>query len=437
MTNNKLLIENGSKEERSYCKQNGIELWKLDNGVAIVGMSCLKDFTNWGSINYEFSEGAYGNPAGSVHFLEHFFNKKIRKLAEQNFLKINARTNKIEISESISGIANPETVDYGLWTILDDIRKTLESPLDNITNINNDIETERNVIKAEIQQRNTDHNFQVTNHFLNRIYHPKNPIFNIPDTVGTEDELGKITIDVLQTIQSKVLIPKNLLISVYTEGNRSILIKLIEILKQQYSNYPRFDKPKNKISSKLLEKLNPELKAGNEYKYDTKINNGIITIQLNWIFKHRFGSKKYFVLRLLKNILNSELFDYSRREGWGYNANVNIARPTDNVAILILRIDTKNNKRIDLNQGIINILTSMKTLTSDLVKLEQKRQFANTLNVFDRLDWVIGGLKRYGKIINADAIRNGMLEVDSHDLNCLIDDILFTPPVTIVTGDLR
>lgn len=435
MSNN-ILIKRNSKEESTYCRKYSIELHKLDNGVTIVGMSCGMDFTNWASISYEFSEGAYGNTPGTVHFLEHFFNKKIRLLAERNSLKLIAQTNKLEVRETVSGIANPNVDDYGVWIVLDGIRKTLEAPLKNLDNPERDIDIEKNIIKSEIQGRSTNHNYHIDNNFLKTIYDPKNPFFDISTTAGSKEDIDKINITPLMEIQEKVLVPKNLIISLYTEGDPTILKNLIGKLKNQYSNFPREGNPKNVINNELLEMMNPKLKTERNYMFDTKIKNGIITNQFNWVFKHKFGSKKYFSLNYLKNILSTELFNYSRKNGWGYFTEVGIARPTDDVAILNLRVDVKKDNNKDFNSGIIEILNSVKKITKNAVELEHKRQLATALSVQDRFSWVTGGLKRYGKIINADVLRSGMLKVDSNDLNKLIDNILSTPPVTIVTGDL-
>lgn len=433
---NDILIRSGSIEEREYCKKYNIELHKLDNGVVIVGMSCGMDYTNWARIYWEFSEGAYGNPSGTVHFLEHFFNKKIRLLAERNSLKLLAQTNKLEVRETVSGIANTNVDDYGIWVVLNGIRETLEAPLKNLDNPDRDIDIEKNIIKSEIQGRSTNHNYHVDNNFCKTIYDSKNPFFDISTTAGSKEDIDKINITHLIKIQKKVLVPKNLIISVYTEGDPAILKNLIFKLKNQYSNFPREDSPKNIINNELLEMTNPKLKTERNYMFDTKIKNGIITNQFNWIFKHKFGSKKYFSLNYLKNILSTELLNYSRKNGWGYFTEVGIARPTDDVAILNLRVDIKKDNNKNYNSGIIEILNSIKEITKNAVELEQKRQLATPLSVQDRFSWVTGGLKRYGKISNADVLRSGMLKVDSNDLDSMIDNILSTLPVTIVTGDL-
>lgn len=433
---NDILIRTGSKEESQYCQKYGIEIIKLENGITIIGMSCGMDFTNWARIYWEFYEGSYGNQAGTVHFLEHFFNKKIRSQAEHNSLKISAHTSNIEIRETVSGIANPNMEDYGIWVVLYGIRQTLESPLKNIANIEKDLETERQVIKSEIQGRITNHNYHVDTNFLKTFYDPSNPFFDTPTVPGSEEEVDKIKLPDLKKVENKILIPKNLLISVYVEGDRTILKKLIMTLKQQYMEFPRGDKERHEPTLKLQSKLNPKLILGDVYKFDTKIKNGIVSNMFNWIFEYKFGSKKYFALRLLNNLLATQLLAHSRKKGWGYFTEVGIARPTDDIAILNMRIDIKNDKTIDFESGIKEIVETIKTNTKNAIEMERRRQLATPITVQDRFDWAGHGIKVYGEIIDADKIREGMLSVTSSDLDKILDEILATKPVTIVTGDL-
>lgn len=435
MSNN-ILIKQDSTEEKLYCKKYGIELHRLDNGITIVGISCGMDFVNWAKVYWEFCDGSYSNVAGSVHFLEHLFNRKLRLLAEQNSLKLQATTGKIETKETVSGIANLKVMDYGIWTILGEIRKSLESPVKNLDNIESDIEKEKQIIKSEIQGRLTNHNFHIEENFLKTIYDPKNPWFNLPIVPGSEEEIDRITISDLIKVQNKVLIPKNLLISVYTEGESSILRKVVKIIEEQYSDFPRSEENKNEIPQKLFEKLSSNLKPGNKYEFDTKIKNGITTNQFVWIIKHRFPSEKYFTLKFLKNILEGELFRHSRKNAWGYYTNVNIARPTDNLSILIMRIDIKKDVAADLPTGVIDVLNSTKSITKEAVKLEHKRQTATPISVLDRFDWIAHGIKLYEQIIDADEIRKGMSVVTSDNLDNLIDEVVSIPPITIITGDL-
>lgn len=435
-TKNNIFLRNGSKEEKFYCKRYGIELHRIDNGITIVGISCHIDFTNWASINWDFFEGAYGNVPGSVHFLEHFFNKKIRSLAERNALKINAQTSNIEVKEIVSGIANPKVKDYGIWTVLDGIKNALESPLDNLIDIEKELETEKQVIKSEIQGRITNHNYHVNSNFCKTIYDPINPFFNIDNITGSEKDVDSIKIEDLRKIKNKVLVPKNLLISIYSEGDSSILKELVKILKIQYSNFSNSSKPKNKSTLKLQSKLNKKLKVNNDYKFETNIKNGIITHQFNWIFKYKFGLEKYFSLQLLKSSLQSELFAYSRKNGWGYFTEVDVTNPTDDISILKLRVDIKKDLILNIKPEINKILNQVKTRTTDIIELEYKRQLATSINVRYRFNQIINGLEIYNKIIDSDVMRQNTLALTSHNLDNLIDEIISTPPITIITGDL-
>src|SRR5258708_5770529 len=159
------LIEPNSEKESLYCRKYSLELKRLENGIIILGIPCKKDSTSFAHIKYDFSEGAYGNEAGGAHFLEHFINKRARRIAERNSLNINAHTSQIEFEEEVLGIANPSVTDYGMWPVLQEIRNALESPLNTVEDLEKTIKTEKNVIEAEIKRIRVQHDFQVGNHF--------------------------------------------------------------------------------------------------------------------------------------------------------------------------------------------------------------------------------------------------------------------------------
>ena len=144
------------------------------------------DSVHWAKIKWEFSEGAYGNFPGSVHFLEHFINKKARPIAHENSLDIKAWTSQLEVGEVISGVANPNVMNYGIWPVLKEIRTALESPLTTVPDIEKSIETEKEVIKAEIKHMTSDHEFQIGKHSRQVIYSQDNPLVDNPTVTGTE-----------------------------------------------------------------------------------------------------------------------------------------------------------------------------------------------------------------------------------------------------------
>ncbi len=430
-----ILIKSRSKEEKDYCKKYNINLQKLDNGITIVGMSCRKDATFFANIKWFFSEGSYNNVPGSVHFLEHFINRKIRPTAQRNSCNLVATTTRLEVIEELSGVSNPKVNDYGIWAVLKGIREGLESPLRNSSDLEKDIEIERKIIKAEIQRNETDHNYQVGTHSRKVVYSPKNPQA-AQFVTGTPEDLEKLTADILKSIEKNVLIPANLLIGIYTEGDISITKKAIEELKNLFSDFPRSEKPKKDLDRKLLEEINPDFKPSKHFSYNTNLKNGIVTTQFVWIFRERFPSVNYFALQILRDILSTELFAYSRKMGWGYYTDVSTIVQNDNTEILTLRIDQKTEGKKNIEDEIKKIITAAKDLTENAVNLEKIRQSATPITVSDRFSWVVDGLIKYDSIMDIDKIRGNKSKVKPVDLNNLINKLLLTKPAVIVTGDL-
>ncbi|HEX6976870.1 MAG TPA: hypothetical protein VF185_00735 [Patescibacteria group bacterium] len=432
---NDLLIKPSSNEEEKYCKKYNIHIRRLENGATILGIPCKKDFTSWAQIKYEFLEGAYGNKPGSVHLLEHFINKKTKRTANENSLNIGAYTNLTEIGEEVSGIANPAALDYGVWTILDQIRKSLESPLINVDNIEKTLETERDVIKAEIQKRDSDQNFQISKHFNHVVFSKENPLHDVSLITGTEKDLNKLSSDMLKDIERRILIAKNLLISFYTEGDLSIADVIEKELENSFSDFPTDEK--EGLNRRLLEKINPNLLPGSTYSQDSGIKNGIITTEFVWTLNHKFPSDKHLGLLLLYKIIATELFLYSRKMGWGYFTDTILTRPTNNLVLLRLRIDARKDNQKELLKGIKEVLLSIKKVSQSVVENEKKRQKAIPINAVARLSWIVNGIKDYGAMIDADKVRDNKLGVTPQILNELVDELISIPPTIIVTGDIN
>ncbi len=431
-----VLIKAGSKEEKKYCKKYNIELDRLKNGITIFGVPCAKDFTSWARISWSFLDGAYGNVPGAVHFLEHFFNKKITTIAEQNSLYFNAYTSQIEVSEEISGVSNYKIKNYGIWKALKEVRKSLEFPLNTVKNIQSRIESERKVIKAEIRRAEADHDYQVGKHFRNFVFSVENPLRDIPSVLGTEEDLDRLDLSVLKEIQEKVLISQNMFIDFYTEGDLSIASHITKELKKLFTDFPRTDKSKNILDRKLLRELSLDLKPGINHLYDHQLKNRIISYEFIWVFKHKFVSGEYFALKLLKGLIWHQLHDYSRKKGWGYRTDVGLNTQADDVQILIVRVDVRKGSEMNLLPGIKKVMDLTRKRVRFLVEKEKKRQLATPMSLTDRASWIEEGLEEFDSIIDADKIRMAMLQLTTKEYYKVIDSILSIEPSILVTGDL-
>src|SRR5260221_241797 len=402
-------------------------------------MPCRMDNTAFAEIEWQFQIGAYSNPPGQVHFFEHFINKKIRSLAEQNDVHLRASTSQTELNESIKGTANPNSTDYGIWQILPFIRKSLENPL---PENEKDIENEKKVVADEIRRYDRDHDFLVGKHFREKIYAKENPYRNEPAVTGTKEDLEKIKLSSLKKLAKKVLIPDGLLINIYTEGGAQNTKMLSDKVESLFEDFPREDKKHLKQDLKIREKMNPDFKSGQISISDTHLNNGQVTTQFAWIFEREFPTVSYFSLKDLSILLDLTLHEYSRKVGWGYYTASYIVTPGDNKSIFVLRVDTgEQSDPKKFAEGILKeILKNVIPIKKERLKLaneiEIRRQKAVPLNNRDRLSWVFDGIKDHGQIIDAGKIREIRTKVGFKDLQDWIDILLSVPPAILITGNL-
>jgi len=431
-----LLIKPKGKQEELFCKKYNINLIRLDNGITIVGIPCKIDSTAWAKIKWEFPTGAYGNQAGIVHFLEHFINKSIRQVAERNSLQVNAFTSQLELGEEVSGIANPHVQDYGIWPILGKIRKSLGSPLNTVEFLDKEIESERQVINSEIRTVEAEQDFQVGKNFRKIVYAPENPLYDVPTVPGEEKDLDNVTQDFLRKAEEKVFIPDRLLISFYSEGDLSISKKITEKLRNLFFSFPRSGVKRDKLDKKLLDKINPDFKPRSVYSYNTNLRNGIVTTEFVWVLKNKFPTPPYFALRLLAPIIGTDLFIYARKRGWSYFTRVEVVRPSDNIAFLVLRIDSKKGDKTNFSEGIKEIVTNVNKSTQEICDMERKKQKAVPISIAARLSWIVDGLKDHNAMIDVDKIKPLFMNVEPQHIKNLIERVLLVKPVTIITGDL-
>src|SRR5258708_319254 len=311
-------IEPNSKKGQEYLKKHNIELRRLDNGITIVGIPCKMDNADWASIEYSFNTGSHNNLPGQVHFLEHFFNKKIHKLAEKNDININAYTSQVGVSQTSKGVCNPNVTNFGIWKTLQGVRSGLENPIDK----DSKIESEKKVIADEIIRLKNNHDFLAGRHFRQVVYSKENPLFDTPLVTGELEDLEKIDFKSLQSITEKVLVPDGMVIKIYTEGDKYASKMLADRIENLYLDFPRKNKKSSKLDQSLRDKLNPDFKPGQIYIQNTNIKNNRITFSFVWVFKVSFPEIERFALGNIVSPLFANLHEYSRIAGWGYQTDV-------------------------------------------------------------------------------------------------------------------
>ncbi len=433
-------IKPNSKRERQYCRKHNIELRRLANGITIAAIPFVAEDMAFAKIDWQFPVGAYLNPPGSVHFFEHFFNKKVMKAAVKNSIDVNAYTSQISVVEMAKGICNPDVDDFGIWEMLLPIRNALETPITK----ESEIESEKQVIADEIRRNKNDHERQTGMHFLEVMYAKDNPLVNSPIVTGEEKYLEKITFEVLESMVNKILIPDGLLISVYTEGKRESAKLLTEKIVKLFKAFPRNEAKSQKADIKLRDKINPDFKAGEVYVKDTGINNKRISFEFVWVFNIKFPDPARFAVRRIVPPLYANLHEYSRMAGWGYYTDVFVDRPSDNLLILTIRVDTNKIAEPEkfaqeklwpaIKEHVVKKVDEK--VIEEIYELEDKKQRAIPIRTVDRLDWMISGLSEDGKMIDADVVQKIHLQIKPKHMNRYIKDLLTIKPAVIITGDL-
>jgi predicted Zn-dependent peptidase len=306
------------------------------------------------------------------------------------------------------------------------------------------IEKEKDVVIDEIRRRARDHDFLAADHFRKTVFAKNNPLRDEPSVGGDADGIRNIKLEDLKKVSQDVLIPDGLLINVYTEGEIENASLVSRELKRLFEDFPRNEAKHQEIPRELRELINPEFKPGMVSLVNTKLNNGIITTNFVWVVVRKFPDVTYFALKDLSAILDTRLFEHSRKEGWGYHTSVQISTMADNKSALVLRVDTGKKENIEeyaesvLKKAIIEDILPVSRERLELAnKLELLRQKAVPLSNKSRLDWMVEGIKDYGKIFDADKVRKIIEQVQAKDLQYWVNLLINTPPAILITGDLE
>jgi hypothetical protein len=436
-----VLILPNSLEEKNYCIKYGIQLRRLINGITIVGIPSETEGGVFASISWRFPSGSYKNPAGQVHFFEHFFNKKLRDLATWNNVNVSASTSILELSEEAKGIANPEVSDFGIWKILKPIRESLEQPIDDTTNI----EGEKDVIKDEIRTQKADHYYYVDRLWRDVLYSKDNPYYNSPPVAGNEEDVENITKTSLKKLMNKILIPDGLLIRVYTEGKKENATILCNEIENLFLDFPRIKSKHKKFNRALLDKMNLDFKPGKIYLKNTGLKNKKVTTDFVWILKTNYPDVAHFALARLDDLIYLKVHEESRLKGWGYYTNVYRTTPAEKLTIFTIRVDRHNEndpekfaKEVLLPSIKNSILKGISKKTiEEFCSLEVKKQIAIPIRPYDRLDRAMSGLEDYGAMLNADKLKLIYKNIKPKHFEDWLTELSNTEPAILITGDLN
>lgn len=431
--------------EKEYFRKNKIHIKRLNNGINIIGITReISDSKNAG-IDYIFPTGSYFDPKGKSglhHLTEHLFNKSVKRMAYNLNVNVNASTGYYSLVNDCDGTVNPVVKQYGLWMVLPKIIKALSSPVGVLKDPRKTLETEKQVIKAEIVRRDSSHGEQVIRYWNEIVYGLENPITT--DSLGTLEGLASIKIEDVQSLVDERLIPHDLLVTVFCEADEAITGTVVNKLETLLKDFPRGTKKNPKRDWMLLDKINPNLKSGEIYKKDIGLKNRMITLILSWNYDREPFTPLTFSINRYASAVSDELHLLSRKKGWSYYSNADAYSSGIYKGDFSLRIDIpkKDLKEIEkfskefLSEANKNVLEFSQQQIQKMLSKEKRRQEADPILVKSRLHWLVEGLTRWERFISVDETRKIFAQIKTKDIKYWQNKFINTPPAVIIVGDI-
>jgi len=432
------------KDEKEYTQKHQIIFKRLENRSIIISAARnTKDAVNT-SISFTFPSGSFFDPKGKQglhHLLEHLFNHPLQPLAVENDTKINAATSPLHIQEQILGPANLLVKNFGIWKVVPPVFHRLKNPLLRETNLKSIVEKEKKIIESEIQRNKASHDWHVKDNSLNWLFSPKNPITTFP--LGTLHTLSSINTQDLTALVEKIIIPDGLIVTTLSDSNFKTIKQLSSMLEKELNTFPRKQKTKKIINWNILNLRNKQLTTDSIAKFNTHLNNKIVSLLFAWPTSHPPLSQKSFALDRLSQTLWQKIFSLSRSEGWSYTSNSYIFSSSETTGYFTIRIDLPNSNKYLSKTNINHLLkkiqkacTLKQTEITKLVSLERKRQLAWPIPLSSHLKWMVFGLDLHDRLIDLDLILKRYQEITKSHYQHWSNIISQTKPYTALVGDL-
>lgn len=434
------------EEEQAYLRKHKMEYEVLPNGIRILRAHRLVPDSVQSSLTLSFRGGAYHDPQGKeglTHLLEHLFGKKVLNESHPYGVETNAATLLLEVKQYADGPINLAVSDYGILPLLPKIRDALTSLPFNDPDFIHSIEGEKKAILAEKIENDGNHNKLVQRFMRKTVFASDNPVQT--DIIGDAKSLQNITIDDLKTWSKKTLVPQHLAISLFTEGKKDVGKKAVEDIKDLFSVFPQEHSHITDQPYDLLKKMNNDFIMGQRYEEKTALNNNLVSIVLAWPYKTQPYTPNEYALSYLSDIMEEKLFDISRTKGWSYNSTASIITGDLSSGVLYVRVDVPKMSAEEMEQFLHNFNDTMQhdiinKLTSGedekILERVKKEKNASPISVKGRLAFAVNGIKRWGRIIDADKMRNISEQITMNNLAYWKDTLLTQKPSLFLVGDL-
>lgn len=431
-------------QEAWYFQNHQIEWKNLVNGITIVGATRPSDIFR-ASVNFTFPSGSFFDPEnkkGLHHLGEHLINSSsLRRFAFGNQVDILASTSPLELKEICSGITHPQVKDYGLWPILPRVFRTLAFPLRLLKNPEEVIEAEKRRVEAEIGEHYASHDWQAGHHLYQLVFAADNPAVVYP--WGTPESLKRIGLEDISGLVEKVFIPQGLVISILNEGEAKVCQELVKYLGNIFEDFPRKEEKRKTVNYSLLEKANPNFKPGKVYKKETGLKNGLVKIMVVYPVEFEPFTTSAFALGVFRARTWERLVDFFRGKGLGYSYDVSLELPGNSTGVLVMSFDLPKAPGLEdfVKETAIpllktNVLRLRVGEAEKLVTMVKKNERAVPVSSEARLNWLLKGIRQWGKIVDADKMKGTRLRTTAIDIRHWSERFLADQPAIIMVGDL-
>ncbi|MEO6509153.1 MAG: hypothetical protein ABIO02_04310, partial [Patescibacteria group bacterium] len=320
------------------------------------------------------------------------------------------------------------------------IYKQLCNPLTQHSNLAEVMTKEKEIVKSEIDERNANHGWVTYYALLDIILEKSNPLLST--ILGTDETLQNISEHDLEKIGSDVFVSENLTITVMNHGKKDLALLVREALLELFQSYPR-SKKIHKLDWPALDKIK-KIKPTESVVYKkTALKNGICSVVFCWIIDFNEFSSEEFGLKRFLHFLNEKVHKYSRNNGLAYSAGA-YSIYGETKQFVIIRFDVSKKRAEDL----VIILKQLKkdlpyimNFSSDelrsIIEIEQKRERVVPLSSETRLSWMIYGLQRHQKLVNADRVKEQYKQITENHISQWGSYFTKNQGFTMVVGDIE
>lgn len=314
------LVPKGQEEQ--YYHQNNIEVRRLPNGITVMGAARVVDDEHNAEIQTCFKTGAVNDPPDKIglhHLSEHLaVNPLLSSYALSIDANMNAFTTSTGYGFSLSGIANPEVKNFGVWPLIGGYAQMLIDPLSNYPNPEEAIKKEKAIVLRELAERNEQEEKKLEVFRNTTIFACDNPMNFISG--GTPEGIENIRQEDVEDLVQKVMIPDGTIVSVFSQGDPKLNAKVAKVLAEAFANFPREASVANPPDETLNSRLNPNFKAGAIYDCQENETKNVRQILFVWKFEGPDYSQEAFAIERLTPVISKKLHDWVREQGLSYGA---------------------------------------------------------------------------------------------------------------------